>query len=82
MTKYDTVLQDICYEGGFGGSRGAGGASGQKKKVVISDGNTSEQIIAKHLRTIDQLTLRVQTLEQELEEARRPTKKYYCKVKE
>lgn len=77
--EYGVVLQDIY---GGGGYRGSGGASGRKKKVVISNGNTSEQIIARHKRTIEQLTLRVQTLEKELEEARRPTKKYYCKVKE
>lgn len=54
----------------------------QRKKKVINFGNTSEQIISRHLATIAKLKQKINDLELELAEAKAPTKKVYCKVKE
>lgn len=76
--EYGVVLQDISM-GGYGGG---GGASGTKRRVDLSKGNTSSQIIRRNNEKIKELEKRVLKLEEELIEARKPTKKYYCKVKE
>lgn len=70
--EYGIVLQDIISDGSYGRSFGGG----------VSRGNTSSQIIRGNNIKIKELEKRVKELEMELEEARRPSQKYYCKVKD